>query len=110
MRNKNLGEIKNSFLRLLQSEFKVEKIGRKLEGWFELDFLDFSKEIEKRIKPQKVSLSKKSEWMGYFEKEKTIALALRNERDLVNNKIDQAVYELYDLTAEEIELIESNNN
>ena len=48
--------------------------------------------------------------MGYFEKEKTIALALRNERDLVNNKIDQAVYELYDLTAEEIELIESNNN
>lgn len=72
---------KSTFNKLLVSEFNFEKISRKLENWFELSFAEFVEEIEKSIKPAKLSLSQKSEWMEHFEKEKAKALELKNKID-----------------------------
>jgi hypothetical protein len=57
-----------------------------------------------------LSLSQKSEWMQHFEKEKTKALNLKNKINLIDRKIDQLVYDLYELTSEEIELVEAGAN
>jgi len=103
---KDFSQISSIFLSLLEAEFKLEKINRKLENWFDLEFSEFIKEIEKLIKPEKLSLSQKSEWMEYFEKEKVKALELKNKIDQIDREIDHLVYELYELTPEEIELIE----
>ena len=67
------------------------------------------KEIEKSIKPQKLSLTQKSEWMTHFETEKAKAIALKNQIDQIDREIDQMVYKLYDLTPSEIDLIEKTD-
>lgn len=104
--NKEFFKVKNTLRALLMSEFSMEKTSRKLENWFKLDFSEFVAEIEKSIKPVKLSLSKKSEWMEHFEKEKAKALELKNKIEQIDRKRDQMIYELYELTPEEIELVE----
>lgn len=105
---KEFSNIAANFLSLLKSELNIEKINRKLENWFELKFPELLKEIEKLIKPEKLSLSQKSEWMEHFEKEKSKALEFKNKIDQIDREIDQMVYELYELTPEEIVLIEKS--
>ena len=55
---------------------------------------------------KKPSLTKKSEWMQYFEKEKSIALELVRKINEVDRIIDQSVYLFYKLTPGEVELID----
>ena len=104
--NRELYEHSTAFCSLLQSEFKIEKLGRNLEQWYDLDFSDFVKEIEKRIKPETLSLQQKSEWLKHFEAEKAKALALKNTVIQTDRAIDTAIYQLYSLSDEEIELVE----
>lgn len=106
--NRSLTAIKNGFLQLLKSEFILDKVGRKLENWYELDFSKFFAEIEKYTKPVKLSLSQKSEWMQHFEVEKTKALALKAEIDRLDAEIDRMVYALYGLTPDEIAIVEGS--
>lgn len=106
---KNLSLISENFTKLIQTEFGIEKLVSKLENWYELEFSDFVKEIEKSIKPRKLSLSQKAEWMTHFETEKAKAVALQSQIDQTDKEIDQMVYKLYDLTPEEIELIECSD-
>ncbi len=56
----------------------------------------------------KLSLSEQSEWEDYFEQEKEKAQVLQSEIDRIDREIDQMVYELYDLTDEEIAIVEGN--
>lgn len=97
-----------SFLELLKSDIFVEKISRNLENWYYLKFNEFIQEVEKHIKPKKLSLQQKSEWMKYFETEKTKAMALKDQIKKTDNEIDQMVYQLYNLTPEEIALVEAS--
>ena len=48
------------------------------------------------------------DWMELFEIKKEQALALKAEIDKTDREIDQMVYELYDLTAEEIAIVEES--
>lgn len=104
--NADLQALVSKFLSLLQSELGLEKPSKKLEAWFELDFSDFTKELT-RMKI-KLSLEQKSEWMDYFEKEKAKALAIRQEIDATDKEIDRMVYELYELTEDEIAIVEES--
>ena len=62
----------------------------------------------KELNKQKVSLtlSQKAEWEDYFLTEKAKALTINSEIEIINNEIDQMVYQLYELTEEEIDLIQ----
>lgn len=104
--NKELHSVSSKFLSLLSSEFSLEKPGKKLENWYELSFAGLVKELQK----QKISLSlsKKSEWMDYFETEKQNVLSIKSEIDRTDKEIDQMVYSLYGLTEEEIALVEKS--
>ncbi len=92
------------FLNFMQADLKLEKIGKKLETWYKLEFSAFLKELEKA--KVKLTLAQKAEWMTYFNAQKQGAVALQMEIMQIDKTIDQMVYKLYDLTPSEIELIE----
>lgn len=102
--NKELQEVKQQLLQLLQSNFTTVQFSKKLEQWPLLSFADFLKELNKqKIKP---SLPQQNEWMHYFEEQKVKALALQTIIDTTDKEIDQMVYKLYGLKEQEIKLIE----
>jgi REP element-mobilizing transposase RayT len=102
--NKELQKIKSSFLGLLQSKFTLEKTTNKLQNWHELDFGDFLKELKKQ--KVKLSLSEEAEWMQYFNEQKEKAQKIIAEINKTDKEIDQMVYKLYELTEDEIAIVE----
>jgi type I restriction-modification system DNA methylase subunit len=100
--NKEFHEKKSSALALIQAEYRIEKVNRKLEHFWELDFADFLKALG--IKS--LSLDKKEELMGWFGKKKEELSTLKNTIDQVDKEIDGMVYTLYWLSDEEIAIVE----
>jgi hypothetical protein len=88
------------------TQYLLKKLPGKLEKWYELEFVDFIKELNKAIKAAKgTPLTKKDEFdgMDLFEENKKKAQELKAE-------IDQMVYELYGLSEEEIKIVEGEIN
>ena len=119
--NNFFGEVKTKFTKYLQSQFALDKLTKKLENWYELDFGDFIKEINKAIKvtnkerlkneqPVIKELTKLDEmdWMDVFETKKTEAQALKQQIDSADKEINAMVYELYGLSEEEIAIVENS--
>lgn len=102
--NKELQELSNKFQRMLEREFELESLSKKLQDWYNLSFAEFLKEFEKQ--KIKLSLTQKSEWEDYFTKEQIKALSIQSEINATDKEIDQMVYQLYGLTEEEIEVVE----
>lgn len=102
--NRELQDLSQKFQRMLLRKFDLEKLSTKLQEWYLLDFSDFIKEL-KRLKV-KLSLSQESEWEEYFLEEKSKAIAIDSEIKNTDKEIDSMVYRLYDLTDEEIKIIE----
>jgi hypothetical protein len=90
----------------LQREFSLESLSKKLQNWYELSFADFLKELSKA--KVNLSLSQKAEWEDYFLAEQQKAVSIKSKIDQTDKEIDQMVYNLYGLTKEEIEIVESN--
>jgi len=100
-----------SFLKYLISQFSIEKLSKKLQNWYELEFGDFIKELNKAIKKvggEKLTKLDEMEWMEVFETKKAEAQILKTEIDKTDESIDQMVYELYDLSQEEREIVENS--
>ncbi len=126
--NEELQEISQKFQKYLQSSlFQLEKLTKKLQNWYNLEFGEFIKEINKAIKlANKQSLkeadfngvnaiyiptlSKKDEfeWIDLFDENKQKALELKTKIDTTDKEIDNMVYELYGLTVEEIKIVEKS--
>ena len=102
--NRELQDLSQKFQRMVLRKFDLEKLSTKLQEWHLLDFSDFIKEL-KRLKV-KLSLSQESEWEEYFLEEKSKAIAIDSEIKATDKEIDSMVYKLYDLTDEEIKIIE----
>jgi len=57
----------------IAKQYRLEKLSEKLEKWYELEFLDFIKELNKAIKAGKRGvLTKKDEfeWLELFDENK----------------------------------------
>jgi hypothetical protein len=113
--NLALQDKSNKFIKYVQSQYAIEKLSKKLQHWYELDFGDFIKELNKAIKAKGKENSKgtcplvkkeEMEWMELFEEKKAEVVALQVEIDKTDREIDQMVYELYGLTEEEIRIVE----
>jgi hypothetical protein len=109
--NLNLNNIAQKLLQFFTTKYHLEKLPGKLEKWYDLEFTDFIKELNKAIKAVKgTPLSKKDEfeWMDLFEENKKKALELKAEIDKTDKEIDAMVYELYGLSEEEIKIVEGS--
>ena len=104
--NLQLQELISKFIRTLQRKFDINKVSTKLESWHELTYAEFIKELGK--KKMKMSLSDEAEWEEYFLAEQTKAKQLIAEIERTDREIDQMVYKLYDLTDDEIAIIEAS--
>ena len=69
-----------------------------------MDFGQFLKELEKQ--KIKLSLPQQAEWMHYFNTEKQKANDIQHTISQTDKEIDQLVYKLYELTEEEIKIVE----
>ena len=56
----------------------------------------------------KISLTQQVEWEEFFIVYKTEINQLQEKINTTDKKIDEMVYKLYELTADEIEIIEKN--
>jgi type I restriction-modification system DNA methylase subunit len=111
--------ITNIFIKYLNSQFSIEKFNRKLENWHELEFPEFIKELQEVIKALNrerinkglqplvmLTKSEQLEWMELFETKTSEAQTLKSEIEKTDKEIDRMVYKLYDLTEEEIKIVE----
>ena len=94
----------SSLQRTILRKFNLEGLPKKLEEWYLLSYSDFIKELAK--KKIKLSLAEEAEWEEYFNTESKKAQALKSQIDATDKEIDQLVYKLYDLTEEEIAIVE----
>ena len=78
-KNKELQEKINKFLKRLQSSFEIEKLSKKLEKFYEWEFSDFIKELQK--KKIVMSLNDQDEWEEYFDNYKKEIIELKNKID-----------------------------
>ncbi len=104
-----LQNLNMKFSKYLQSQFQLETLTKKLQNWYNLDFVDFITELNKAIKKvggDKLTKSVEMEWMEVFEEKKVEVLKLKSEIDRIDKEIDQLVYELYGLTDNEIAIVE----
>ena len=106
--NKKLQELKQNFI----NELNLEKVPTKLQKFEELDFDDFVKEYAKAKKLKFADKLEernfKNEWQRLFENDKKEVLEIQNQINITDKEIDQMVYKLYDLTPDEIKIIEGN--
>ena len=96
------------FKSYFSGQYKLEKLTKKLENWYELNFTEFITELNKAIKATgKTPLTKKDEfdWIELFEENKAKAQALKSQIEITEDEIDKMVYELYGLSEEEITII-----
>jgi type I restriction-modification system DNA methylase subunit len=107
-KNKELQQAKQQLLQLLQNKYERVSISKKLEDWPLLSFTEFLKELNKQ--KIKLTLSEQADWMEYFEEGKTKVNAIQKIINDTDKEIDQMVYKLYDITEEEIKIIEAQKN
>ncbi len=114
--NKELQTEKSNFLKTLQEEFSSTrghapfwvKISKKLQAFEELEYEAFKKELKK--KKVKISLgNENNEWREYFNTTKQKINELQSQINKTDKKIDSMVYDLYELTDEEIAIVENSN-
>jgi len=105
---KELQEKSDKFIRNIQREFLLLNISKKLQNWYEITYTEFLKELEKQ--KIKLSLSQKSEWEDYFLSECKKTQEINDKIKQTDIEIDNMVYKLYELTPEEIEIVEEIEN
>ncbi len=99
-----LEDISQKFQRTIQRKFELEKLSKKQENWYLLSFGDFVKELNK--KKIKLSLGEEAEWEDYFLQEQQKALEFKSKIDTTDTAIDLMVYHLYNLTYEEVKIVD----
>ena len=105
--NKKLNLEIRSFHNWINRTFNIEKLSKKLENYYELDFEEFLKEIKKK----KVDISKRKTQElleNEFNESVSIIKPLQKEIQELETEINQLVYSLYELTDEEIVIIENS--
>ncbi|MEZ4725229.1 MAG: TaqI-like C-terminal specificity domain-containing protein [Candidatus Kapaibacterium sp.] len=94
----------NKFTSYIQSKYDIDKLSTKLQKWYELDFKQFIAELKK--KKVVLTLSEEAEWMSYFNEKKAEAQELKAKIEATDNEIDLMVYKLYDLTYDEVLIVD----
>ena len=103
-KNKELQDVKNKFLGLLKADFSIEKLSTKLQNWYELSWADFTAELRKL----KIELKgiHKEDWSERLSRMTTQAQEIKTLITQTDRTIDRLVYQLFELSEEEIKIVE----
>jgi hypothetical protein len=82
------------------------KLTKNLERWWLLSFQELQKEIKKAFKGV-IPLAERNDWQDYFESEQRSREEIQKEIDILEEQLNQEVYKLFNLTGDEIALIET---
>jgi TaqI-like C-terminal specificity domain len=83
------------------------KLTERLKEWWKLDFKSFRAEINKAFKAD-IPLKQRGEWENFRREEGEKVRRLTAEIEQAEREIDAIVYKLFDLTPDEIALLESS--
>ena len=83
------------------------KLTGKLEAWHELDFAAFRDEVKKAFHAE-IPVKQRGEWEIYLAENAAEVHRLSAEIAAAEHEIDVLVYRLFDLTADEIALLEAS--
>lgn len=106
-KNKELHQVSKQFIQFLQAKYSTININNKLENWYALTATEFLKELNKQ--KIKLALSEQQEWLQYFEEQKIKANNIQQIIKQTDAAIDAMVYKLYELTGEEIKIVEGDS-
>ncbi len=101
--NENIENTVGKFIELLNANFVFEPT-TKLKKWYELEFLAVLHELEKG--GAKIPAKKQGEWLELFKTEREKIKQTQAEISKTDKEIDERVYQLYQLTPEEIAIVE----
>lgn len=96
----------DSAIELIKAEYQPKKISKNLEKFYTLGVHPFIEELEKQ--KVKLSLSQKEELIAWYKEKSEKLNQIQSEIDKLDKTIDQEVYKLYNLTEDEIKIIENN--
>ena len=88
----------------IRSKFNIEKLSQKLEKYYLLGGNEFLTELQKA--KIKLDMKHEQELLKWFEETKSDLLILVREIETLDHTIDTEVYTLYNLTDNEIKIIE----
>jgi len=104
--NKKLQTTKQNFY----NELGLDKLSNKLQKFEELEFDEFVREFTKAKKikfaDKLAERNFKNDWSALFENDKKEVLQIQNQINITDYEIDQMVYKLYDLSDDEIKIVE----
>ncbi|KZD12389.1 hypothetical protein AUP43_16535 [Oceanibaculum pacificum] len=84
------------------------KLTTKLQEWWALpNFAAFREEVKKSLKAD-IPLAERSDWEDWIARDKVKISGLTAEIETNEGRINSIVYELFELTQEEIDLLEAN--
>lgn len=93
------------FIKRIKANLGVLKITKKIENFYDYDFKTFILELKKqKIKPE---FKAQYQWEGYFDSYKEEINQLQNQINQTDKQIDRVIYKLYQLSPEEINIVES---
>lgn len=81
------------------------KLGKTLSNWWKLDFKSFQSHIKKVFK-REIPVSERDQWDSYLTTERQKVESLTAQIHTLESEINSHVYQLFNLTPEEIKLIE----
>ncbi len=79
----------------------------KLRDWYELDFASFRAEVKRAFRAD-IPIRKRGEWETYLRENTVRVRTLSDGIAAAEREIDQIVYALFDLTREEISVLEAS--
>ena len=103
-------QIENNFRRRLPDLCPPErepKLNKKMHSWWRLDFPQLQAALKTAFKTT-IPLAERNAWQDYFESEQQRIASLNQQIFQLEQQLDQAVYALFDLTADEIDLLQQN--
>jgi hypothetical protein len=89
------------------ADVKKQKLSGKLEHFWTLDFAAFRAEVKKAFKTE-IPVKDRDGWEKYLTEKSTEVIKLTAQIESAEREIDAIVYKLFDLTPDEIKLLESS--
>jgi hypothetical protein len=96
----------SSCMELISTEYGLKKTGKNLQQFYRMGWNQFVWELEKQ--KARLTLGQKEELNGWFRKKREELNELEEKIELLDREINLAIYELYRLNREDIDLVESS--